>query len=143
IPDEAPEAASPPSVAMPDNPAYATHPSPAAALTGKLSFGHGHLVNHIPTAGQGIRAPRDYDARVTDEDTFILTYPTGPGPSGWLDRAWSMEWVVDAPAELHITAEFCDGLPGTCTPVTRSELTNSPFNFFYDPDPVASWNNRN
>lgn len=87
-------------------------PPVAGQVSGTLSYGHGRVLSHDINQGDGIRAPADYDAVVTDFDRFEYVFPAIPPPE---DRTWTISWdVLDlpdggTPGDIALEMEFCDG----------------------------------
>jgi hypothetical protein len=95
--------------------------SSATTLSGQLTFGYGRaLENFNLNNGVGIRGPEDYDAVITDVDTFQMNF--GPPAA---DQVWGLDWEVETadgglPGEVGLDVTFCssaNALPdgGTCT----------------------------
>jgi hypothetical protein len=131
-------------------------PSPSGApptgasyeVSGTISHGHGRLLRHNPYDREGLRGPQDYDAVVSDVDSYTFNLPTGL--SDPLDRTWELYWDVDdapsggMPHDLTLEVTFCDGdRPdggSICTPVTTGSRGGR-FVIGYSGSSLASWHN--
>lgn len=90
-------------------PTPGTISSSASTLSGRLTFGHGRLLDNFDVnTGSSLRGPNDYDAVPTDVDTFQINYSGAAA-----DQSWSLEWELDTvdggspPGEVALDFNFC------------------------------------
>lgn len=135
-----------PSKALASTTNFPAPPTGAAfEMTGTLSFGHGQVLNHDLSKGEGVRGPLDYDGNPTDKDRFELTLPVLTAPE---DRSWLVQWEIPKVngakvTDLAVELEFCDGetlTGGVCTPVAKS-ARGQPLVLAFDGRNAGSWHN--
>ncbi|MGA9522334.1 MAG: hypothetical protein WBV82_12765 [Myxococcaceae bacterium] len=128
---------------------YPYPPPGATALTGTLSHGPGFFRRHNANNGDGVKSYSDYDAVVSDIDTYQIALPALPAAGEPLDLAWELQWEIAhlpdgrVPSDLAIELEFCDGsnpAGGVCRPVKRSS-EGQPLVVGYSGSPVWAWHN--
>jgi hypothetical protein len=118
----------------------------ATTVSGSIASGYGRIIYNMPDGGQGVRAPLDYDAVVSQSDVYEFDFAAGA-----TDRAWELQWDVSNDSnggqihDLALEVTFCDGTnPGTLPPCAPGspvlDSNGNPQVIAYDPN-AGQWFN--